>query len=117
MDEPNVEQLVGAGGVESGALKAGAVIHIEQDKATEDEQDPAKAEPQRREVLVQVVTALRNIAAKMVDEDEQKCLSSPVVVPHPDVRSVVEVSDDQLEGRGGQDLSVGLLAQPVEPPA
>ena len=117
VDDLDADRAGGAGGMEPGCLEAGAVVEVEPAEAALGQQQAAEAESQRREVFVEVVAALGDVAAEVVDEDQQQGTTRRVVVSHPDVGSVVEVGDDQLEGSVGADLLVGRLAEPVEPSA
>ncbi len=121
LDEPAGLGLVGlaarqadaecaAGCTEPIRLVGRAAVDVQADRQTVQGDEPAKAEAQGDVVLVQVVAALGDVAAEVVDEAAVQRAAFLVVRTDADPGSVVEVADDQLEPRRGFDTAEGLAA-------
>jgi hypothetical protein len=102
--------------LEADRLEGGAVVGVEllHEPVLGDAQ--AEAEAERDEVLAEVVAALEDDAAEVVDERAEEGALERAVVVDDDVRAVVEVGHDELERPVGADLAADLRAERAEQP-
>jgi len=76
-----------------------------------DQEHAAETEAQGGGVLGQVVAALGDKAAVVIDEAQEDGVPGRAVLSGADLRAVMEIGDHQFEGSIGPDPAEGLLAR------
>src|SRR5581483_8785238 len=111
VDEPDAEGVTG--GVKPRGLKGATAVDVVGHGQPEAGQKPAEAEAQGGVVLVQEVARLGEVAAEVVDVGAEQG-PAQAAIDDADIRAVMEIRDDELEGGGGLDPPEGLLAEAAQ---
>ena len=106
-----------AGGVEADGVERRAVVQVELHRQAVDGQELAETEAQGGEILGEVIAALDDQAAVVVDETQEQGPLDLVVGADPDIGAVVEVADHQFHGGLGLDQPEDGLGQGAPAPA